>query len=79
MKRPEYRSAVAAAVHEGVRGMHRLALVNKKTMREFDVRCLTAVEELSAADIRGLRETRGREPSDPRPVLDSPRRSEKPR
>jgi DNA-binding transcriptional regulator YiaG len=41
MKRPEYRSEVAAAVHEGVRGMHRLGLVDKKTMREFDVRCLT--------------------------------------
>jgi hypothetical protein len=27
MKKREYRSEVAAAVHEGVRGMHRLGLV----------------------------------------------------
>ena len=40
MKKAEYRSEVAAAVHEGVRGMHRLGLVDKRTMREFDVRRL---------------------------------------
>jgi DNA-binding transcriptional regulator YiaG len=50
VKKPEYRSEVAAAVHEGVRGMHRL---------EFDVRCLTVVEDLSAADIQALREREG--------------------
>jgi hypothetical protein len=32
------RGQVAKAVHESVRGMHRLGLVDKKTMREFDVR-----------------------------------------
>jgi putative transcriptional regulator len=52
MKKREYRSEVAAAVHEGVRGMHRLGLVDKTTVREFDVRCLTAIEDLSAKDIR---------------------------
>jgi putative transcriptional regulator len=57
-EKPEYRSEVAAAVHEGVRGMHRLGLVDKKTMREFDVRCLTVVEDLSA-DIQALREREG--------------------
>jgi putative transcriptional regulator len=56
VKKPEYRSEVAGAVHEGVRGIYRLGLVDKKTMREFDVRCLTVVEDLSAADIQALRE-----------------------
>jgi putative transcriptional regulator len=56
VKKPEYRSKVAVAVHEGIRGMHRLGLVDKKTMREFEVRCLTVVEDLSAADIQALRE-----------------------
>ena len=41
MKKTKYRSEVAAAVHETVRDMHRLGLVDKKTMREFDRRCLT--------------------------------------
>ena len=58
MKKTKYRSEVAAAVHEGVRGMHRLGLVDKKTMREFDVRCLTAIQDLSAKDIQALRNKR---------------------
>jgi putative transcriptional regulator len=55
----KYRSEIAGAVHEGVRGMHRLGLVDKKTMREFDVRCLTAVDKLTAKDIQKLRKREG--------------------
>jgi putative transcriptional regulator len=55
----KYRSKIAEAVHEGVRGMHRLGLVDKKTMREFDVRCFTAVDDLTAKDIQALRERAG--------------------
>jgi putative transcriptional regulator len=55
----KYRSEIAGAMHETVRGMHRLGLVDKKTMRDFDVRCLTAVEELTAADIVAMREEAG--------------------
>jgi putative transcriptional regulator len=47
-RKRKYRSKVAEAVHEGVRGMHRRGLVDKKTMREFDARCFTAVDDLSA-------------------------------
>jgi putative transcriptional regulator len=54
-----YRSEIAKVVHEGVRGMHRLGLVDKKTMREFDVRCLTMVEALTPDDILALREREG--------------------
>ena len=55
----KYRSEIAGAVHEGVRGMHKLGLVDKKTMREFDLRCLTTVEEMTAKDIQALREREG--------------------
>ena len=58
-KKTKYRSEIAGAVHEGVRGMHRLGLVDKKTMREFDVRCLTAVDELTPKDIQKLRKREG--------------------
>lgn len=58
-KKTKYRSEIARAVHEGVRGMHRLGLVDKKTMREFDVRCLTAVDKLTAKDIQKLRRREG--------------------
>jgi putative transcriptional regulator len=57
--KPKFRSEIAAAMHETVQGMHRLGLVDKKTMRDFDVRCLTSVEDLSATDIVTMREQAG--------------------
>ncbi len=54
-----YRSEIAGAMHDTLRGMHRLGLADKKTMRDFDVRCLTAVEELTAPDIVAMREEAG--------------------
>lgn len=59
MAKAKFRSEVAEAVHEGVRGMYRLGLVDKRTMRDFDVRCLTSVEDLEAKDIVELREKAG--------------------
>ena len=59
MAKTKYRSDIAGVVHEGVRGMHRLGLVDKKTMREFDLRCLTTVVDMTATDILALREREG--------------------
>jgi putative transcriptional regulator len=39
--------------------MHRLGLVDKTTMREFDVRTLTKIEDLSAKQIQALRRRAG--------------------
>ena len=39
--------------------MRRLGLTDKKTMREFDIRCLTTVDGLSASDIQKLRKREG--------------------
>ena len=50
----KHRSEIAKTVHEGMRGMHRLGLVGKKTMREFDVRCLTTIDDISANKIYAL-------------------------
>jgi putative transcriptional regulator len=58
-KTKKYRSEVAKVVHEGMRGMHRLGLVDKRTMREFDLRCLTTVDELTPKDIQALRKREG--------------------
>jgi len=55
----KYRSEIAEIVHEGVRGLHRVGAVDKKTMREFDLRCLTLVEELTAKEIVALRKREG--------------------
>jgi putative transcriptional regulator len=58
-KTTKYRSEIAKAVHEGVRGMHGLGLADKQTMRDFDVRCLTTVEDLTAKDVQKLRKREG--------------------
>ena len=43
----KYRSDALGALHESVQGLHRLGLVDTKTMREFDASCLTPVETLT--------------------------------
>ena len=58
-KTDKYRSPIAAAMHESVRDMFEFGLVDKKTMREFDVRCLTQTDDLTARDIVAMREEAG--------------------
>lgn len=55
----KYRSELRAALHETVEGLHRIGLVDKTTMRQFDERCLTKVEKLSGKDIVSLRDREG--------------------
>jgi len=57
--RRKFRSPIAGAMHETVSGMFRLGIVDRKTMREFDVRCLTPVDDLTAADIVAMRDKAG--------------------
>ena len=54
-----YKSELQAALHETVEGLHRIGLVDKKTMRHFDERCLTKVEPLTGREIVALREREG--------------------
>ena len=53
----KYQSKIAGVVHRTAEGMHRAGAIDKTTMREFDVLCLTSVQELSAQQIRRLRTT----------------------
>jgi len=55
----KYRSRLAAAIHETAAGLHRIGLVDKATMREFDASCLTAVGPLSAKQIAAIRKRAG--------------------
>ncbi|HJZ43522.1 MAG TPA: DNA-binding transcriptional regulator [Hyphomicrobiaceae bacterium] len=52
-----YKSKIAKAIHETMRGAHKVGVIDKRTMREFDTLCLTTVEELSPDQIRALRES----------------------
>jgi putative transcriptional regulator len=58
-RRQKYRSDALRAAHETVKGLHDIGLVDKTTMREFDVSCLTIVEDLSPKDIVAIRERAG--------------------
>jgi len=58
-KTEKYRSPIAQTVHEGVEDLARLGLVSKQTLREFDQRCLTAVEDFPATAIQALRTREG--------------------
>ena len=49
-------SLILASVHEAAAGLHRIGLVDKSTMREFDALCLTPVEPMAPEEIRALRE-----------------------
>jgi len=54
-----YRSDALAAVHESAAGLHRIGLVDAKTMRDFDASCLTPVEKLSPEEIVEVRKRAG--------------------
>ena len=56
MKDKTYRSEALAAIHETVEGLYEADLIDKKTMRTFDASCLTPVAQITASDIKQLRE-----------------------
>jgi putative transcriptional regulator len=54
-----YKSKILAAVHEAMQDAHEVGLVDKRTMREFDVSCLTQVDTMTPAQMIALREREG--------------------
>ena len=53
----KYRSDALRSLHLAARDLQAAGVVDKATMREFDVACLTAVEELKPQAIRRIRES----------------------
>ena len=45
-----------AAIHETMAALHKIGAIDKRTMRRFDVACLTPVEPLSPKQLKALRE-----------------------
>jgi putative transcriptional regulator len=58
-KASRYKSGLSAAIHETAAGLHRIGLMDKATMHEFDASCLTAVQPLSAKEIAAIRRRAG--------------------
>jgi putative transcriptional regulator len=46
-----YRSSLLASVHETAKGLRDAGVMDKETMRKFDVMCLTPVRPLTAKQI----------------------------
>jgi putative transcriptional regulator len=55
----QFHSPIAEAVHETASGLHRIGLLDAKTMREFDASCLTTIEPLTGKEILALRTRAG--------------------
>src|SRR5580692_11214752 len=50
-----YETPIAATVHEGMEGLHRLGFVSDEEMSALDESCLHSVNESSVPDIAALR------------------------
>ncbi len=59
MSTKKFKSKVLQSVHESVRGLYRIGLVDAKTMREFDASCLTTVVDLTPKQIAQVRKHTG--------------------
>ena len=55
----DYQSPILGEMHRAVANLDQIGLVDSETMRRFDRACLTPIEEMSAADIKALREKSG--------------------
>jgi len=55
-KENTFTSKAMASLHEMMEGIHYAGFIDKTSMRRFDRACLTEVQELTADEIRALRE-----------------------
>jgi putative transcriptional regulator len=55
-KTKKHKSDIKAAIHEIASGLHKVGMIDTKTMRGFDNSCLTPIHDFSADEIRALRE-----------------------
>ena len=51
-----YRSPALKSLHEVMEDLHAFGAIDKATMRDFDLGCLTPVENLAPEAIREIRE-----------------------
>jgi len=50
------RNNIMASIHETAEDLYEAGLMEKRTMREFDVLCLTPISPLKPEEIRDIRE-----------------------
>ena len=54
-----YKSDALSAIHETVSDLHDIGVVSKKTLKQFDKKCLAPIHEFSAVEIKQLRQKEG--------------------
>ncbi|HZK80924.1 MAG TPA: helix-turn-helix domain-containing protein, partial [Humisphaera sp.] len=52
----KYKSDIKEAIHEIAGGLHGVGMIDKQTMRRFDVTCLAPIHQFSAREIKALRQ-----------------------
>jgi putative transcriptional regulator len=55
-KTKRYRSEALRSLHEVAKDLHEVGVIDKATMRHFDLSCLTPVEPLKPGAIKDIRE-----------------------
>jgi putative transcriptional regulator len=55
IKSRKYRSDAFESLHSAARGLYKVGAIDKATMRDFDLACLTPVEDLKPRAIRSIR------------------------
>jgi putative transcriptional regulator len=55
-KTKRYRSDALRSLHEVAKDLHEVGVIDKATMRHFDLSCLTPVETLKPEAIKDIRE-----------------------
>lgn len=55
----KYKSQALAALHESMQGLHDIGLVDARTMRKFDLSCLTPIESMTPEEIAATRMKEG--------------------
>ena len=50
-----YRSDALESAHSAAAGLHKIGVIDKTTMRYFDLACLTQVDDLKPKAIRSIR------------------------
>jgi putative transcriptional regulator len=50
------QSGILSTVHKTAAGLHRVGVIDKATMREFDALCLTPVTPMAPEEIKALQE-----------------------
>lgn len=56
MKKKTFKSDAFAAIHASAKALHKVGAIDKATMRDFDVRSLSAAPEFTANQIQKLRQ-----------------------